>query len=48
MTEYSVMIKTSDGDTILDEKNVGPIKLGRQKEQSLAHTGKTKVRQHYN
>ena len=36
MTEYPVMIKASDGDTILDEKNVSPIKLGRKKEQSLA------------
>jgi hypothetical protein len=30
------VIKASDGDTVLDEKNVSTIKLGRQKEQSLA------------
>jgi hypothetical protein len=35
MTEYPVVIKASDGDTVLDGKNVSPIKLGRQKEQSL-------------
>jgi hypothetical protein len=36
MTEYPVVIKASDSDTILDEKNVSPIKLDRQKERSLA------------
>jgi hypothetical protein len=36
MTEYHVVIKTSDVDTVLNEKKVSPIKLGRQKEQSLA------------
>jgi len=36
MTEYPIVIKASDCDTILDEKNVTPIKLGRQKQQSLA------------
>jgi len=41
MTEYPVVIKASDGDTILDEKNVSPIKLGRQKEQSLAQHSKS-------
>ena len=35
MTEYPVMIKASDGDTVLDGINVSPVKLGRQKEQSL-------------
>jgi len=35
-TEYPVVIKASDGDTALNGKNVGSIKLGRQKEQSLA------------
>jgi len=33
---YPIMIKASDGDTILDEKNVGPINLGWQQEQLLA------------
>jgi hypothetical protein len=32
MTEYPVVIKASDGNTVLDEKKVSPIKLGRQKE----------------
>jgi len=41
LTEYPVLIKASDGDTILDEKNVSPIKLGRQKEQSLAQHSKS-------
>ena len=35
MPEDLVTIKASDDDTVLDEKNVSPIKLGRQKEQSL-------------
>jgi len=36
MTEYHFVIKTSDVDTVLNEKKVSPIKLGRQKEQLLA------------
>jgi hypothetical protein len=35
-TEYPVVIKASHCDTVLNEKNVSPIKLGRQKEKSLA------------
>jgi len=30
------MIKASDGDTVLDEKNVSPTNLGWQQEQLLA------------
>jgi hypothetical protein len=30
--------KASDGDTVLDGKNVSPIKLGGQKEQSCQHS----------
>jgi hypothetical protein len=33
---YPGMIKTSDGDTVLDEKNVNPINLCWQQEQLLA------------
>jgi hypothetical protein len=33
---YPVMIKASDGDTILDGKNVSPINLGWQQKQLLA------------
>jgi hypothetical protein len=31
ITEYHVVIKTSDVDTVLNEKNVSPIKLGSKR-----------------